>query len=315
MKKLISAILMALPLLCLSQYTYDQLEVGLPANEATAKNYTYHHLRLYPIRAKESFQKTFRDVGKYMSLKEAIEKKKVKISEKGRGGSVNELVIENLSSDTIIVLPGEIIKGGKQDRVVNQDMVLSPRSGKKSLPVFCVESGRWESASKDEAFEAHFSTGSASLRKVVEKEASQEKVWSKVDEINNKNKTGSPTKTYASISNSKNLTSQLAAYRKFFTTKFEKDDRIIGMLAVSGNKIISCDMFATPWLFRQHFDNLLTSYATDAIIEGAPVTIAQEEVKKYFDKLLKSEVSQKEMVREKGKSFSDKGKKLRVSTY
>src|SRR5688572_30347111 len=161
MKKLITAILMALPLLCLSQYTYDQLEVGLLANEATAKNYTYHHLRLYPIRAKESFQKTFRDVGKYMSLKEAIEKKKVKISEKNGGGNVNELTIENLSSDTIIVLPGEIIKGGKQDRVVNQDMVLSPRSGKKTLPVFCVESGRWEYDGKGRSkdFDGHFSTG------------------------------------------------------------------------------------------------------------------------------------------------------------
>jgi hypothetical protein len=36
MKKLIIAILMAMPLLSFSQYTYDQLEVILP-NEATDK--------------------------------------------------------------------------------------------------------------------------------------------------------------------------------------------------------------------------------------------------------------------------------------
>ncbi|HUR12131.1 MAG TPA: DUF6569 family protein [Flavitalea sp.] len=316
MKKLIPAIIMALPLLSFSQYTYEQLDVNFLANEATAKNFTYQHLRLYPIKAKESFQKTFGNVGNYMSLKQALESKKVKITEKANGGTVNELVIENISADTIIVIPGEIIKGGKQDRVINQDMVLSPKSGKKKLPVFCVESGRWSSRNdKEEEFNDHFTVGASSLRKVVEKDADQSKVWSKVAEINQKNKTSSSTQTYTSIMNSKQLTHQLAAYKKYFTDRFSKEQNVIGVIAVSGNKILSCDMFATPWLFRQNFENLLASYATDAIIDGSPVNIVQGEVKNYMDKLLQNETVQRQTLKEKGKSFTDKGKKLRVSSY
>ena len=317
MKKIFYAICMALPLVSASQYTYDQLEVNLLSNETAAKFFTFQNLRLYPIKAKPAFQKTFRDVGKYMSLKQAIDGKKVRINEKPGGGSVNELMIENTSQDTIIVITGEIIKGGKQDRVVNQDMVLPPRSGKKTMPVFCVESGRWSYSGKGEQkeFDTHFSVGAVSLRKVVDQEKDQAKVWSKVAEINQKNKTSSSTQTYAGIVNSKGFNDKLAAYKKFFNERFSKEDHVIGVIAVSGNKILSCDMFATSWLLKQNFDNLISSYATDAIIEGSPVTIAPSNVKNYMDKLLKNEEVQQATLKEKGKSFSEKGKKLRVSSY
>src|SRR4030095_5301569 len=212
MKKILLAIVV-FPFLCSAQYTYKNLEVNFLEKPNEPSAYTYGNLRIYPVRAKESFKKEFAGVGKYMTLKEAIGKNKIKITESGNGGSVNNLVIENTSKDTIIIITGDVVKGGEKDRIVSQDIVLSPSSGKKALPVYCVESGRWSSNQNNAAgistrnngavndnksaaeCNGYYNKGSVSLRKVVEKEKDQSKVWSKVDELNSANKTETTTKT------------------------------------------------------------------------------------------------------------------------
>ena len=142
MKQILPVILMALPLFSLSQYTYKNLHVNYSEADA-AKSYTYENLRLYPVYANENFKNEFRTVGKYLTLQDALAKNKIKITEKNNGGSVNNLTIENISSDTIIIICGDVVKGGKQDRIIQNDILLRPKSGKQDLQVFCVESGRW----------------------------------------------------------------------------------------------------------------------------------------------------------------------------
>lgn len=317
MKTLILAVLAALPGIAWSQYTYDKLQVNFLTTDTEAKAYTYGNLRLYPIRAKDEFKKTFRDLGKYIPLQEALEKKKVKISEKGDGGSVNTLTIENLSADTIIVITGEVIKGGKQDRIINKDMVLAPKSGKKDLPVFCVESGRWSYRNTTPArdFSAHEKIGAMGLRKVVEKEQQQDRVWTKVEEINTANKTQTSTKTYTAITSSVDFNKKTAAYVQFFRNKLAAEQDLIGVIVVSGDKVLGCDMFATNDLFKKNIDNLLHSYAAEAILNGKPVSITSAKVKTYMDGLLKNEQVQVTTLKEKGNSFIEKGKKLRVSSF
>lgn len=53
------------------------------------------------------------------------------------------IVIENLSDHAIYVPFGALLKGGLQDQVVSQDVLLGPRSGRILLPVFCVDPFRW----------------------------------------------------------------------------------------------------------------------------------------------------------------------------
>jgi hypothetical protein len=317
MKPLVLAILMALPIFCISQYTYDNVKVNFNAADA----YTYKHLRLYPVRAKESFKNQFRHVGKYMTLQKAIAEKKIKITEQDASGTVEELTMENTSNDTIIVLPGEIIKGGKQDRIIRKDVVLAPRSGKKKLEVFCVESGRWsdrEPAKRkaDAAeFENYHSKGAVSLRKVVEKESDQSKVWNEVENINKKNKTVTVTKTYTAITNSQNLNKEMTGYTKYFLDKLKAESDVIGVIVVTGNKVVGCDLFATHELFADQFESLLQSYTTEAVLSGALVVIDPQTVKNYADKLFKNENIQRETLKAKGSSFTHNGKKLRVSNF
>ena len=341
MKPTLFTILMVLPFLCFSQYTYKNLQVNFLESGNDLKNYSFQNLRLYPIYARQSFKSQFKNVGNYMPLQEAVQKKKIKITEKTNGGSVNNLTIENISSDTIIIICGDVIKGGQQDRIVQKDFLLKPKSGKKNLEVFCVESGRWHAQEpppppaptrqptsrvsrnftnnvkevEEAKFEDHHNKGSMSLRKVVEKEKDQSKVWSKVEEINMKNKTTTATKTYTAVSSSTDFSKKLNSYLQFFKNKFVADSNVIGVIVVTGNKVLGCDMFAAPTLFKSQYQSLLHSYATEAIISGQAITIKPEVVKAYMDKLLANETIQQTTLKQKGNSFVEKGTKLRVSSF
>jgi len=329
MKKILLIILL-FPIFCYAQYTYKNLDVNFleKANEASA--FTYGNLRIYPVKARESFKKEFASIGKYMTLQEAIQKGKIKITESSNSGTVNNLTVENTSKDTIIIITGDVIKGGKQDRIVSEDIVLSPSVGKKSLPVYCVESGRWTSApnngdirsnsvssadNKPAEFKGYHNKGSVSLRKVVEKEKDQSKVWSKVDELNTANKTVTSTKTYTAMTQSADFTKKLDQYISFFKNKFDKDSSVVGVIVVTGHKVIGCDMFATHNLFLKQYESLLHSYTTEAIVSGKPVNISATTVRAYANSLLTNETVQRETLKQKGNSFTEKGKKLRVSSF
>jgi hypothetical protein len=323
-------IILLFPIFCYAQYTYKNLDVNFLEKTNEASAFTYGNLRIYPVKARESFKKEFASIGKYMTLQEAIQKGKIKITESSNSGTVNNLIVENTSKDTIIIITGDVIKGGKQDRIVSEDIVLSPSVGKKSLPVYCVESGRWTSAqsnagirsnsvssadNKPAEFKGYHNKGSVSLRKVVEKEKDQSKVWSKVDELNTANKTVTSTKTYTAMTQSADFTKKMDQYISFFKNKFDKDSSVVGVIVVTGDKVIGCDMFATHNLFLKQYESLLHSYATEAIVSGKPVNISPTTVRAYANKLLDNEAVQKETLKQKGNSFTEKGKKLRVSSF
>lgn len=334
-----SAILLlwVLPLYCFSQYTYKNLNVDFLENPLSLKNNTYANLRLYPVFATDNFRAAMGTIGKYVPLQEALQKKKIRITEKNTDGEVNELSVHNISKDTIIIICGDVVEGGQQDRIIEDDMVLAPKSGKKTVNVFCVESGRWTrraqtegiadqnisevtiqryeaAANKPAEFKSYYSKGTMSLRRVVEKEKDQSQVWSKVEEINEKNKTKTTTSTYTAISSSDSFTTKLNGYLKFYANKLNNPN-IIGVIIVSGNKVLGCDLFASNALFRGQYQSLLHSYATEAILNGAPVTVSPKTVKAYADKLFNNEATQQKTLKEKGTAFTNNGKKLRVSSF
>ena len=335
------------PLISFSQYRLGEnfLSYNKNANTTELKRFTYENLRLYPIVASDSFKMVFKDLPRFTPLKKALEQKKVIITEKANGGEVNALTIENKSKDTIIVNCGEVIKGGQQDRVINTDMVLYPNSGKKNLSVFCVEAGRWsprnesarninssssarptrlsqtrivadaEMKSTAPSFDSYSNFGSMDLRKVVSKDRNQSKVWNKVAEINIKNKTASATSTYTALDQSSEYNHKMNKYISFFRPLFKEQKDVVGVVVASGNRIIGTDIFATSGLFMQNFDALLHSYATDAILNGAPVSITQATVDTYINELLSNETKQELTIKAKGSKFVHKGKKLRISSF
>lgn len=139
------------------------------------------------------------------SLHDAQEKGLVRIREKGAGGrhgdsaSVNELVIENSSDRPILVTAGTILKGGKQDRQLGQDLLVAAGA---TVPVdaFCVERGRWsarrEGQSTEGVFEVPKMKAAKRLRAAAHYEKNQSEVWEQVDRLNRSNGKAPPTSTF-----------------------------------------------------------------------------------------------------------------------
>ena len=91
--------------------------------------WSYRNLDVFLIRGQEKIANV-----SFLTLSEAMETGKVKVYETG---DVNELSVENLSeSEMVFIQAGEVVKGGKQDRVLGVDMVLAPKSGKKPIDSF-----------------------------------------------------------------------------------------------------------------------------------------------------------------------------------
>lgn len=82
-----------------------------------------------------------------LTLQEALAKGNVQVVETGR---VNELQIENTGGEAVFIQAGDIVKGGKQDRVLTVSLLLAPNSGRVPIASFCVEQGRWAPRGKED---------------------------------------------------------------------------------------------------------------------------------------------------------------------
>ena len=278
------------------------------------KKFTHGNLRIYMLSANNIYANANRSIGNYTSLQEAIKGKKIKISELN-GGTVNTLVVENISKDTIMILAGEIVTGGKQDRVIGQDLILAPGSGKIQASVFCVEHGRWTPKSTGHRFEGHYGVTNGSVRKQAIVSKNQGEVWNKVADMNAKNSTQTSTGTYAALQNSDTLKTELPRYISRFEKLMLADSNYIGFVAVTGDTIISADLFATNQMFRKQALQLLKSAAVEAITNGTVVAIAAAKVMDFLNEFLKDENGQEEKVNENGVMLKNGSKKIHLNYY
>jgi hypothetical protein len=151
---------------------------------------SHGNLAIFPVAAGK-----VHDTSDFLTLDEGIRTGDVVVTEVGKmhtmirrplqnyhppsGAQVNTLVLVNNSKRPLILLAGEIVTGGKQDRVVGKDRIIAPESDPVDLSVFCVEPGRWvESSAK---FDTHAGVmAQPSVRKQAMAEKDQQKVWAEV---------------------------------------------------------------------------------------------------------------------------------------
>jgi hypothetical protein len=294
-----------------AQYNKDNLKLE---TSATANGYKFKNLQLYPIRANKSFETAHKDVSRYTTLKEAMQRKKIAVTEQG-SGDVNTLFVQNISSDTIIILAGEVVQGGKQDRMIAEDFILYPRSGKKDISVFCVEHGRWQANQSGGAFNGYFTISSNEVRKAGVVSKSQQDVWDKVADKTKKNQAATETGTLAALKDSDSFTKEMRLYSDFFNKTIVSENDVIGVVAVSGDAILGCDMFATHEMFKEHYQNLIQSYATEAITSGNAATVPYKTVADYLESIIGDETQQEKKVKENGVLLKDGKRKVHISTF
>lgn len=100
---------------------------------------------------------------------------------RGAGAAVNQLVLINNSDRPLLLLAGEIVTGGKQDRVIGADRLVPPNSDPIDLSVFCVEPGRWVGHSEQfSSMKSQMAQPSVRVPAMAAKD--QHQVWNQVAE-------------------------------------------------------------------------------------------------------------------------------------
>ncbi len=102
---------------------------------------------------------------KYLTLKEALERGSLVITEISKTGSVPELRVVNKAEIPVLLLDGEELAGAKQNRVLNTTILLKEES-ETIIPVSCTEQGRWSYASAEFFESGNIMSRNLRLRKV-----------------------------------------------------------------------------------------------------------------------------------------------------
>jgi len=279
-----------------------KVEAPFSVNKSAAV--THEHLRLYAVEAPDEHILRHSDLAGLKNLKEAISTKGFHITEKKPYGrfedtdAVNSLTIQNKSQDTIYLMAGDVVKGGKQDRLIAQDMIVPPRTI-TDISVFCVEPHRWnyegnpdetseEQAARDKkifAFTGYYNVASNEIRKTAKQTKNQKAVWEKVGEWTAANNAKSDSGSYTNLENSEDYTSKRNQYLKVFLNDFKNSNNTVGIIAVSGDKVLGCDIFNHPDLFDKQLPGLLHSYITDAITKGSAIDVTDGKIDRYVDSI------------------------------
>ncbi len=241
---------------------------GEPADEFTVSGpYTHKNMSIYLVHGKDTT-----GADKYLTLEEAMEQKKITVHETE---NVNQLSVTNSSNGNIFIMSGDIVKGGKQDRVMQYNYIVPP--GIKRMPVqsFCVESGRWEKRGNENADSFSSSRemiASKDLKMSVKKDKSQSQVWSKVAEMqeNLEKNLGAPVKGKSESSLQLTLENgKVREVQREYAKAFEKimmDMKdVVGYSCVINGNINSAEVFSSSILFRKLWPKLLKSTIVEAV--------------------------------------------------
>lgn len=289
-----------------AQFSYRHLEVLYDSA------WTYKRLQLIPIRFKAGFGQNV-EGSSYITLSEAMQQGKAVVKELNRkvGADKRYLSITNRSKATIVVQSGELINGGKQDRVVGQTVLIPPRRKKDMLPVYCVEKKRWDDKPKPFFYGGSSETN---LRRMVDVRRSQPQVWQEIDRQFEARQQASNTWSYLQLHNDSTRGNQ--DYVAFFTQKMaESKGGLAGFIFVLDNVILSMELFENADLTTTVFRSMLLSY-TNSIGpgQGSPV-VPQERLRRFADALLTTREGQQHLIKQQGNAYRHEGKLIHMVVY
>lgn len=289
-----------------SQLTYRELSVEYDSA------IEFRNLKLIPIVRKPQGGGSPR----LLSLAEALQSGVAVVSERGTASTENVhwLRINNRSNIPLFIASGEIILGGRQDRMVLRDTILAPAGGRDQyVSVMCVEEDRW--SDKEKKF-AYLGFANPALRKVVDQSHNQVLIWKEIFEQLDSNKIKSPTLAYASQQLDKKVSLMEAEYLKYFNERVQRSDsNWVGVVCMSGNRILGADVFISEGLFYSEWQGLLRGFVMEAIHRGKAVSVDDEQVKKYLDKFLTDEKSQEEYLKKNGKVFRYNKQVIHITAF
>ena len=239
-----------------------------------------HNLEVFIIHGADSMKGE-----QFITLAEAMQQKALKVFETGE---VNELACQNFSSRPVFIQSGDIVKGGRQDRTMQYDLIVPPNSKRMPLSSFCVEHGRWQQRGAESA--ATFSSSAKSisgkeLKLAAKYKADQGAVWDSVSVHQSRlamavppappalvasggygGGDASPTSLQLTVEN-KELEKSTGDYAKDLQALAGRDKDAIGYAFSIDGKLNSADVYASHGLFVKLWPKLLESTAVEAVAQ------------------------------------------------
>ena len=283
-------------------------------------------LTVFPVVAPKSY-----DTGEFLTLDEGLRSGDVVVTEYGNvrgllrrrvtpamqhdGAEVNRLVLINNSKRPLLLLAGEIVAGGKQDRVIGKDRIVPAESDPVDLSVFCVEPGRWVASSDrfgtSSATYAASGIGSGggvgsggtlmaqpSVRAKAMGDKDQNQVWAEVRKQEQAMETvevtaaapsvntSTATTSYARVMENKDVKQAVDEVAKPIERNYKslikqlRDRKAVGVVVAVNGRIIWSDVFASTELLEKYWPKLVRSYASEAVVtraKGGEASLAQAE--------------------------------------
>jgi hypothetical protein len=249
------------------------------------------NLTLFPVVAEHS-----NDASQFLTLDEGIRSGQVAVTEaggerglvrpgqsiapRGGGAQVNRLVLSNNSARPLLLLAGEIVTGGKQDRVIGADRIVPPDSGPIDLGVFCVEPGRWV-ASSSSFGSMGVQMAQPSVRTPAMAEQNQSRVWENVGASNARMAkqlssdqaavvagTTSYAKVFASPPVARLVTQYGGMEGEQSILRELRGKGAVGVVVAVDGQVVWADVFASTDLFARYWPKLFHSYVAEAITSG-----------------------------------------------
>ncbi len=264
---------------------------------------SYENLTVFPVVSSSGY-----DTSAFLTLEEGLSRGEVTVREQGAetlirnrgngrpippgysGPSVNQLVLVNHSKRPLLLLAGELVSGGKQDRIIAKDRIVAPFGDPLPLDVFCVEHGRWSAGS---SFNEAKTIVHPSVRENAAINQKQADVWAAVTGGSNVSgrmaspSAAPPRVSSADISETVTVEAQTQSYKKIYEsrrvgssvetvveemqrrfrreTSGLKGERVVGVVVAYGGEVAWSDIFASSELFDAYWNKLLRSYAVEAV--------------------------------------------------
>lgn len=335
---LCAGLLLAVAVMMTAHHEVQAGEINPASGYKVLDPIRHGNLTVFPVAAAKSYP-----TGEFLTLDESLHSGEVVVTEAGsvqglirrhgapairhEGAEVNRLVLVNNSKRPLLLLAGEIVSGGKQDRVIGKDRIVPPESDPVDLSVFCVEPGRWVATTERfGASQALYgkNDGKAvggpvpmaamvqpSVRAKAMAEKNQNEVWNEV----NKQKVAMAeqvtvsapavaadigrTSSYARVNENVEVRKQVDSVALPIEQSYQslihklRDRNAVGVVVAVNGRIIWADVFASSDLLSKYWPKLVRSYASEAVVTRAKEV---EVTMKQADAFLADMEGRKEMI-------------------
>jgi hypothetical protein len=222
---------------------------------------TFENLTMYPLLG-TSEQKL-----EYITLDEALAAQTASVTEVSESGSVPDLLFRNDGDIPVLLLDGEELIGAKQNRVLNLS-ILAPANKTITIPVSCVEAGRWSRRTPEfqSSGRSMYARGRAAKSGQVSmsmrsghSRSNQSEVWQDISEKAERMSVVSDTQAMSDIYESRG--EKLGEY----LTKFETAEHQVGAMFEIDGAVAGLDLFDKETTLSGVLPKLVRSFALDAV--------------------------------------------------